>query len=227
MNRLLLIVLFVWASLPVAADTAPPPTSTVYLQGWLGGQDTDESWRATETENGESVLGDLGTLPFGGGAAQRLWGSGAWQIGYEGGGLMTWKSDRTTFFGTNSTVVINVDSEFVTFGAFFGGVISVMPSRYLRLYVAGGPSATWAWLSEDGDNDDNVVTPAAATVDLSDSEGDGSFTAYARGGIEVVLDSGLTFGASVRYAKDEFDFGNAGELELDEPLWLFTVGSVM
>lgn len=224
MNRLLLTVLVAWAWLPASADSAQAPPSTVYVQGWLGAQDTDESWRAADTESGESVLGDLGTLPFGGGAAQRLWGAGAWQIGYEGGGLMTWKSDRTTFFGTNSALRIEVESEFVTFGGFVGGVISVKPSRYLRLYVAGGPSATWAWLSDDGNDDEATST---ATVDLSDSEGDGSFTAYARGGIEVVFDTGLSLGASVRYAKDEFDFGNAGELELDEPLWIFTVGSVL
>lgn len=44
-------------------------------------------------------------------------------------------------------------------------------------------------------------------------------------GIEFVLDNGFTFGASVRYADDDFSFGKAGDLKLDEPVYLLTLGA--
>ncbi len=111
----------------------------------MGALDTDaESWQVTDPESGEDVLGDLGTLPFGGGAGQQLWGSGAWQIRYEGGGLATWKNGRTEFRGNNNALAVTIDNTFVAAGVFMGGVVSVMPFRPLRLYVAAGPSITWA-----------------------------------------------------------------------------------
>ena len=52
-----------------------------------------------------------------------------------------------------------------------------------------------------------------------------SFVAYGRAGVEFVLNNGFTFGASVRYADDEFDFGSGGKLRFDEPMWLLTLGA--
>lgn len=223
--RLTALCLLLFAT-SVAASDAPAPE--IYVQGWLGALDTDsESWSVTDPESGEDLLGDLGTLPFGGGAGQQLWGSGAWQIGYEGGGLVTWKNDRTEFRGNNNALVMRIDNTFVAAGVFMGGVVSVTPFRPLRLYVAGGPSITWAWLFNDNDDDDDQVTPPGSnvTIDLNNSTNDVSVVPYARAGFEFVLDNGFTFGVSARYADDEFDFGNAGNLEFDQVLWLLTLGS--
>jgi hypothetical protein len=211
---------------PVAAAESRAAAPPIYLQAWLGGLGTSsDSWQATDSNN-DSVLGDLGTLPFGGGAGQKLWGTDAWKIGFEGGALGTWKSDNTQFRGVSSggtTVQVTVDSKYFSIGIFMGGVVSVNLSRYVRLYVAGGPSATWAWVDDDGGNNDT----AGNTVDLSNSDSDGSFVAYGRAGIEFALNSGFTFGASVRYADDDFSFGKAGDLKLDEPLYLLTLGAVL
>jgi hypothetical protein len=224
MQLLLIALLGLLFVLPAAAQETPPPQASTYVQVWLGGQGTDDdAWEAEDVESGTSVLGDLGTLPFGGGAGQRMWGSGAWQIGYEGGGLFTWKSDNTEFRGTNTALQINVDSTFATLGVFMGGVASVSPWRHMRLYVAAGPSLTWAWLWDDDDDD---TTPSGdATIDLSGTENDASFVAYGRAGIEFMLDTGFTFGASVRYADDDFSFDDAGDVRFDEPLWLLTLGA--
>jgi hypothetical protein len=227
MRTLPLALFGFWLALPVAAADPPPapaaPAPTDYIQVWLGAQQTDDSRRASDPQTGARLLGDLGTLPFGGGAGQRLWGGGAWQIGYEGGALVTWKNERTRFFGTNNTLQIDVDNRYVSLGVFMGGVLSVRPARFLRLYVAGGPALTWAWLREDDSADVNVS--GTTTIDLSGSNSDASLVAYGRAGIEFLLDSGFTFGASVRYADDTFSFGKAGQLSLDEPLWLLTLGS--
>jgi len=226
MKAQLLTLFALFTAWPAAAAeklvTTPP---AIYVQAWLGGLDTgDDSWEATDTQTGDSVLGDLGTLPFGGGAGQKLWGTGAWRIGFEGGALVSWKRNRTKFrraSNGSSSVRIKVDSTYYSLGVFMGGVMSVNLSRYVRLYAAGGPSLTWAWLRNDDNNDNTTIG-----VDF-DNENDGSFVAYGRAGIEFVLDNGLTFGASVRHADDDFSFGDAGDLKLDEPLYLLTLGALL
>ncbi len=224
MKSSLLALLTLFAAFAVRAAEVPDATSpALYLQGWLGGlASRDDAWRASDVQTGDNLLGNLGTLPFGGGAGQKLWGTGAWQIGFEGGGLATWKNGNTAFRGTGNggtNVQVSFDNTFFAFGVFMGGVVSVNLARYVRLYAAGGPSLTWAWLHNDNNNDS---TPAGIG---GGDEDDGSFATYGRAGIEFVLDNGFTFGASVRYANDHFDFGDAGDLKLDEPLYLLTLGA--
>lgn len=211
-------------ALPVGA--AEPPTP-IYLQAWIGALDTSsDSWKVSDPQSGEEALGDIGTLPYGGGAGQQLWGDGAWQIGYEGGGLVTWKNGRTEFRGNSNAVLVRIDNTFGAVGVFMGGVISVRPFHPMRLYVAGGPSVTMGWLFDDnGDNNDEVNPPGnGVTINLDDTKSDVSVVPYARAGIEFELGSGFTFGVSARYADDEFDFGDAGKLEFDQVLWVLTLG---
>jgi len=209
---------------PVAAgEPTPASPPEVYIQVWLGGQGTDDSsWKIKDPQSGGNLLGDLGTLPFGGGGFQQLWGSGAWRIGYEGGGMVTWKNDNTHFFATNNSAEVTFDNTFISFGVFMGGLVSVTPVRPLRFYLAAGPSVTWAWLE---DNNNGTPPPGSTVIDTNGTSSDVSVVAYARAGTEFVMDDGFTFGVSVRYADDKFNFGNAGNLEFDEPLWLLTLGS--
>ena len=62
------------------------------LQVWIGAIDTDDRWDREDPATGEPLDGDLGTVPYFGGGSQRLWGR-LGQIGYEGGGLVSWKND--------------------------------------------------------------------------------------------------------------------------------------
>ena len=214
------LVLF---SLPAIASDAP--TTPIYLQAWIGALDTDsESWKVTDPQSGEDVLGDLGTLPYGGGAGQQLWGSGAWQIGYEGGGLVTWKNGRTEFRGNSNAVLVRIDNTFGAVGVFMGGVVSVRPFQPMRLYIAGGPSVTYAWLFDDDDNEPVSSPGSTVTINVDDTKSDVSVVPYARAGIEFELSNGFTFGVSARYADDEFDFGDAGKLEFDQVTWMLTLG---
>lgn len=227
MRKHFFVPILLGVALPAAASeqvsNEPPPQKT-YLQLWVGALDTDESsWRVADQQSGDIVHGDIGTLWFGGVADQQLWGDGAWQYGYEGGVLATRKEDSTGFRDANETLRATIDTTFYSVGVFLGGVASVSPIRNLRLYLAAGPSATWAYVDED---DDRATPPPGTSlnVDLSEGFNDVSFEAYARAGIEVVLNNGFAFGVSVRYADDEFDFGESGELEFDETLWLLTLG---
>jgi hypothetical protein len=210
--------------------TTPGGEAEGYLQAWLGALETDDGWSLEQPESGPALVGDLGTLPFGGGAAQWLWGGGRLRFGYESGGLTSWKNHDTEFFAASTdeggTLLLSTDNTFFAIGVFIGGVASLDLTRHLRLQLAAGPSLTWARL--DGPNEPDEPTPqlaAVRVVDVDDASHDVSFIPYGRVGLEVLLDNGFTFGVSARYADDEFDFGGNGELEVDEVVWLLTIGS--
>ncbi len=61
MKRPLIALIGLQLALPVAAADAAAQPST-YLHAWLG-QSTDDGWKASEVQSGDSLLGDLGTLP--------------------------------------------------------------------------------------------------------------------------------------------------------------------
>ncbi len=201
------------AEQPADALEAVPPAPATYLQGWIGAMPTDHAISRPDPASGEPLTADLGTLPFGGGNSQRLWGPGRFQIGLEGGGIATWKGDAWQFSSIDGALEVKIRGKFFSIGAFMGGVASFAPHRRFRVYVAAGPSLTWAFLDND-DHDD---------LDTEDTVDDVSFEPYLRAGAEFLLDNGLAVGLSVRHADDEFDFGDDGTLDTGDPLWLFTL----
>lgn len=211
----------------MAAETMPADVGAPvdYAYAWLGVLDTDDSWTVDRPAPEDDLVGGLGTLPYVGGAGQRLWGQGAWGIGYEGGGLVSWKNHDTRFFAASGngggTLAVSAENTFFSLGVFMGGVASLQPTHNLRLQLAAGPSLTWARLESDHDPQPSPTSG----MDGADAGHDVSIVPYARLGVEFVLRSGFAIGASVRYANDEFDFGSNGELEADEVLWLLTLGS--
>src|SRR5690606_19647666 len=85
---------------------ADPPRQ--YIYGWLGALDAGNAWTANDPDDGRATS-DLGTLPFGGAASQRIRGD-RFQYGYEGGGLITWKSRRSAFLATSNELRVKVRS---------------------------------------------------------------------------------------------------------------------
>lgn len=232
MNRLALVLAWLSCSAALGSEPAAVPERMPegYIQAWLGALDTDESWSLRQPGSEQDIVGGLGTLPFGGGVAQWLWGGGRFRFGYESGGLASWKNDDTEFFAASSsgggTLLVSADNTFFAVGVFMGGFLSVDLTRNLRLQVAAGPSLTWARLDGPNHDDEPVPQPqTAVVVDVDDAGHDASLTPYARVGLEVLLDNGFTFGVTARYADDEFDFGGNGELDVDEVVWLLTIGS--
>jgi len=228
----LLLICSLLPAAALAADVAAEGTrardagAEEVIQVWLGGVDTDDDWSGTNPADGEPVTGEFGTLPYLGGAGQQLWG-GKIQAGFEGGGLVTWKNDSTKFYGRNGALLIDVDNSLFSFEVFMGGLISIRPVNWLRVYAAAGPSVAYAYL--DGDDADEPP-PATGTLASSSSiefGGNGSsvsLTVYARGGIEFATPRGFTFGASARYANHEFDFDDDGKLELGNVQYFLTLG---
>ncbi|MCZ6657283.1 MAG: hypothetical protein O7C67_08305 [Gammaproteobacteria bacterium] len=212
-------------------DNIPPTIAQQYAQVWLGTTDADGAWSVNDPGTNSEVPGDYSSLPLGGGASQRLWGKRG-QLGFEGGALVSWKNDDVEFAGSNGMLAVSIDTELFMMDVFMGGVVGVRLTRWLRLYVAAGPSIAWGYLpSEDNDEDEvnggPIVTGPGSVViiDLDSSESDVSFALYGRVGIDIELDSGFTFGVSARYAEHEFDFDQRGDLKLDKMQWFLTLGS--
>lgn len=211
-----------------AADEAAPAGGTAprdYVHAWLGAIGTDDTWTVARPAPDEDLVGGLGTLPFGGGAAQRLWGEGGFRLGYEGGGLISWKNHDTQFVAASGSgggvLAVATENTFLSVGVFMGAVASLQLTDHLRVQLAAGPALTWARL-DAGDEPSSDPEPAMEVDDVSD---DVSFVPYGRVGLEVVLDNGFAIGASMRYANDRFDFGDNGDLEMDEIMWVLTLGS--
>ena len=225
------------ASFEVFAEEAEAPLvwSAEYVQVWLGRTEADNAWSLDDSE-GNELVGDYDDLLLGGGVGQRLWGSARGvQYGYEGGGLVSWKNDDVEFAGTSPGLVVAVETELVYLEVFMGGVVALQPTRWLRLFASAGPSIAWGHVSgddaddEDGDNGSDGTTiiitgPNGFVVIDGDDENDVSFALYGRAGLEFQFANGMTLGASVRYARHEFDFGSRGELEFDEVQWFLTLG---
>ncbi|MGI9328804.1 MAG: hypothetical protein ACR2PZ_26550 [Pseudomonadales bacterium] len=216
---------------------APPgPKVQQYVQSWLGAVDADDSWSLTDPETEAPLTGDFSSLPMVGGAGQRLWGERI-QYGFEGGGLVGWKNDRVGFYGTNGLVRIRVDNSLFLFEPFFGGVVAVQPTNWMRLYAAAGPSIAWAYLDdEDVDDEDEedsgngttvIGSGTGVVVNLEDGQDDFSFSVYVRAGLDFQFSNGFSVGVSGRYVDHEFDFNDRGKLAIDEIQWFLTFGQLL
>jgi hypothetical protein len=205
-------------------------TPTTFAYSWLGTVDTDQNWALPDVVPDEPLRGSVGTLPYLGGSGSRLWGEGL-RYGFEGGGLVSWKSESFRFSSTDNGLRVELDNELFSFEVFMGGILSLEPVPGLRLYLASGPAI--AWMRLNNDEDEAEVLPSAATggsrivIDLSDSEDDFSLALYGRAGIEYEFPNGFILGASARYVEHDFDFGTSGKLQLEEVQWFLTFGARM
>ncbi len=213
---------------PAAGEPRPRP-ETAYVQSWLGAVDTDQNWQLDGEPTGDSFIGDLGTLPYVGGAGSRMWGD-RFRYGFEGGGLVAWESDVVEFSGTGNGLRVVLDNQLYSFEVFMGGMLSAELLPGFRLSVSGGPTLAWARLKNEDEQAE--VLPSALNgniivIDLNSHEDDFSAALYARAGVEYELDNGFTFGVSARYVEHTFDFGSSGKLKLDEVQWFLTLGATL
>jgi hypothetical protein len=209
------------ATRPGAADAPAATRAEQHVQAWLGGIDTDEHWQREDPDTGAKLDGGFGTLPYVGGAGQRLFGHRL-QAGFEGGGLVAWKNDSTRFFASNSSAAVEIDNELFSIELFLGGMVSLRPARWLRLYAAAGPTVAYAHLIDDGGDHTSTTTSTAITAGSGGNAY--SATLYGRAGFEFETTRGFTFGAHARYAPHEFDFDDSGTLKLDGVQYFLSLG---
>lgn len=212
------ILLLALALTPVtnqAQDIEQIPTAShQYVQAWLGRTDKDGTWIVSDPETTATLRGNLSRLPYGGGAAQRLWGS--WlQYGLEGGGLLAWKDGNVTLIDNNGGFRGQANNNFILLEVFMGGVAGIRPAHWLRLYAAAGPSIAWGYL----DIEENTSAPIPPG-----NRNDVSVAFYGRGGIDVILPNRFTVGFGARHANHKFDFGQRGKQEFDDMQWFLILG---
>lgn len=216
------------AALPLAflfADVAVAQSEdATFVQGMLGALNASEAWELENQVTGEKAKSDLGTLPYGGAAAQMLYGEGAFQYGFEGGGLVSWKNSNQQFAFTNNSVAVSFDNTLFLLDISMGGVLSWRPANAFRMYVAAGPSFNWGRLQVD--NKDKPE-PAPSSVNVEIEAGGSSHAValglYGRAGLEFIVND-FTFGVSARKLNAKLDFGKNGTIRLNDLAWFLTIG---
>ncbi len=128
---LLLVATVNNASAQEREHNLPATAAQTYVQAWLGTMEADDAWSLDDPSTGVRLEADYSSIPLGGGVSQLLWGASV-QIGFEGGGLVSFKNDAVIFAGADPGLRVSIDNEFFLTELFMGGVVSLRPSHWLR-----------------------------------------------------------------------------------------------
>lgn len=111
-----------------------------------------------------------------------------------------------------------------------GAFIGVRPVSWARAYVAAGPGLYWGRLNIKGGSGNNAVannngSGGVIIIDRRNGNDDWRFGVSARAGVDLLLPHGIILGAGVRHTAVEFDFGDAGEVDLSGAQFFVALGS--
>ncbi|BFM12825.1 hypothetical protein R50072_29780 [Simiduia litorea] len=198
-----------------------------YLQGMVGWLQADDVWQIDADSSGQPLAADLGDLLYGGGAVQMNFGNTALEYGYETGGLVSFKNDAryVAAAGDNGGAVgAKIDNEFWLVDLYMGAYTGIHLGDHLRFYVSVGPALLIGSL--DVDDSEPVSIPQSGTVVVSSAgrHTKGALGFYGKLGVDILFDSGITLGASLRQVNAKLDFGAAGEMQFNDPQYFITVG---
>ncbi|MDN3640925.1 hypothetical protein QWY82_19155 [Simiduia curdlanivorans] len=198
-----------------------------YLQGVVGWLQAEDVWQIDEDTSGEPLAADLGDLLYGGGAVQMNFGDAALEYGYETGGLVSFKNDTSyvAAAGNNGgAVAAKIDNEFWLVDLYMGAYTGIHLGDHLRFYASAGPALLIGSL--DVDDSEPVPTPQSGTVVVSSAgrHTKGALGFYGKLGVDILFDSDITLGASLRQLNAKLDFGDAGEMQFNHPQYFITVG---
>ncbi|MFD2229098.1 hypothetical protein [Alkalimarinus sediminis] len=209
--------------------TSDKPTSDdwIYLSVILGNLDTQAQAVVTDPDTGEQAYADVPSMPFGGIQAQIPIAKQWFEYGFETGANISWKNDSFVFVATNNQAVIALKNQLFLMEVHGGVFAAIAPSSRFRVYAGAGPLIAFGHI----DNNDDEPTNLPATqnvnvsIDLGKSENDISLGVYGRAGVEYFTRSGFSFGAGVRRAKYDMDFGSvAGDIAFNDNLYFISLG---
>lgn len=108
-----------------------------------------------------------------------------------------------------------------------GAFVGFRPVSWARAYVAGGPALYWGRLNIKGSSSGTTSTNDGGIIiiDRRNGNDDWRLGLSARAGIDLLLPRGIILGAGVRHAAVEFDFGEAGEVDISGSQFFVTLGS--
>lgn len=213
-------------AIPASAQSFPgePQRMTnspeTYVQATLG--ELDVRSRAEYSLNSPVAppTNEVRTFGF---VMQMATDEGFFQYGFEAGGQvgLDRHHDFFAYFNGDQSRV-EIESRLWTTDLSFGGFLSYRLTDWLRLYASAGGIGYWA--RADDSNHSSTSTGGGLEVDLRGSADDVGLGGYQRAGVEFTLGRKVNLGLSVRKTNMKLDFGEYGELRLDEPGVQLTIG---
>ena len=211
----------------VTSSDKPTTDDWIYLSVILGSLDTQSQATLTNPDTGDKAYADIPKMPFGGIQAQIPMARGWLEYGFETGANISWKNDSFVFVANNNQAALALKNQFFLLEVHGGVFAALAPSSKFRLYAGAGPLLAYGHINNKDSEPENLPATQSTniSIDLGKSENDVSFGFYARVGAEYFTRSGFSFGAGVRRAKYDMDFGNvAGKLEFNDNLYFITLG---
>ncbi|WP_250654738.1 hypothetical protein [Alkalimarinus coralli] len=212
----------------VSSPEKPTSDDWIYLTVNLGSLDTQAQATITDPDTGEKAYADVPSIPFGGIQAQIPMARQWLEYGFETGAHIGWKNDSFVFVATNNQAALALKNQFFLMEIHGGVFAAIAPNSRFRIYAGTGPLLAYGHINNTDEQPENL--PAAQngtniTIDLGKSENDVSLGFYGRAGLEYFTRSGFSFGAGVRRAKYDMDFGNvAGDISFNDNLYFITLG---
>lgn len=211
----------------VTSSDKPTTDDWIYLSVILGSLDTQSQAVITNPDTGEQAYADVPSMPFGGIQAQIPMAHQWFEYGFEAGANVSWKNDSFVFAATNNQAVLAIKNQFFLMEVHGGVFAAIAPTSRFRVYAGAGPLLAYGHISNSDDEPANLPSTQNinGSIDFGKSENDLSFGVYGRAGLEYFTPSGFSFGAGVRRAKYDMDFGNvAGEIAFNDNLYFISLG---
>lgn len=197
LNMLLLISISVT---PVFAEADRP----VLLQAFIGAAKyNDDSLTFKSTTAGEDIQENLSEMPIFGVIAQYPLSLGNTQFGVEGGGIIGWRSRKTSIYSTENGIQIKVKASLWIFDLSCGPYVSQKLGDNWRIYAAAGPTMLFASYREDREPSQSPYSANDSKDNSSDQFGVGG---YARIGIDYQISPGAYVGIGSRAVISTLEF---------------------
>jgi hypothetical protein len=183
-------------------------------------QESDRSWtghvvygQMTIDNEDAQVDGEDYDFTIFGVDAQKSFRQGGIQYGVEVGALFSLDSSLRQFAASSGsgggTAAISVDINSFLMDYFFGGYMSIEPTRWLRLYAGAGPLLIWGF--RDAEPAEPLPEPYT-----EESESGVGVGVYGRVGVDILFTDWFGLGAGARITKTTLSFDEtAGEIDIE------------
>ncbi len=211
----------------VTSSDKPATDDWIYLSVILGSLDTQSQAVITDPDTGEQAYANVPSMPFGGIQAQIPMANQWLEYGFETGANVSWKNDSFVFVATNNQATLALKNQLFLMEVHGGVFVALAPTSRFRIYAGAGPVLAYGHINNNDEQPENLPSTqnVNVSINLGKSENDISFGVYGRAGLEYFTRSGFSFGAGVRRAKYDLDFGNvAGEIAFNDNLYFISLG---
>lgn len=211
----------------VTSSDKPTTDDWIYLSVILGSLDTQSQAVITNPDTGEQAYADVPSMPFGGIQAQIPMAHQWLEYGFETGANISWKNDSFVFVATNNQATLALKNQLFLMEVHGGVFVALAPTSRFRLYAGTGPLFAYGHINNSDEQPENLPSTQNVniSVNLGKSSNDTAFGVYGRAGVEYFTRSGFSFGAGVRRAKYDMDFGDvAGKIAFNDNLYFISLG---